>query len=158
MDFGDILDEWDRRTARSPGRPAGPSAGKKKPEERRTDPLTAWLRTNEIYDKDAAREEGIQSAAERRRRLLRKRPDAAIDLHGLTRDEAWKALEDFFQNARRRKFEKLLLIHGKGNHSPGDAILKRTCREVIERCPFDGDSGCGWAESGGTGSTWVLLK
>jgi DNA-nicking Smr family endonuclease len=132
MDFGDILDEWDRR-AKTSGRPA---------------------RFEPAYHKDAE----TVSPGERRRRLLRKKPDAAVDLHGLTRDEAWAALDDFFRDARIRGFEKLLVIHGKGSHSSGEAILKRIAREFIERCPFAGESGYSSPASGGTGSTWVLLK
>jgi DNA-nicking Smr family endonuclease len=118
-----------------------------------------------MYGKDQELE--FESSSERRRRLLRKRPDGTIDLHGLSREEAWEALARFFENARELRFEKLLVIHGKGNHvgsyssasnngSPG--ILKTTVRDFIERCPFAGESGYSSASLGGTGSTWVLLK
>ncbi|MDR0402774.1 MAG: Smr/MutS family protein [Treponema sp.] len=98
--------------------------------------------------------------------MLRKRPDGTIDLHGLNREEAWEALVRFFDNARERKLEKLLVIHGKGNHggnsaftgNGGSGILKSTVRDFIERCPFAGESGYSGAPLGGTGSTWVLLK
>jgi DNA-nicking Smr family endonuclease len=49
-----------------------------------------------------------------------------------------------------------MIIHGKGNHSRGEAVLGRTVREFIEHCPFAGESGHG--REGGTGTTWVLLK
>jgi DNA-nicking Smr family endonuclease len=162
MDFGDILDAWDARTATArgkkarPGNQAGPEGAPAK-----VDPLTAWLRINGVEDKDAAEggeaEDG-PSRGERRRRLLDKRPDAVIDLHGLKRDEAWAALEGFFQAGRQQGFEKLLIVHGKGNHSEGDAVLKRTCRDFIERCPFAGESGRGSPAEGASGATWVLIK
>jgi DNA-nicking Smr family endonuclease len=175
MDFGDILDEWEGRTAKSPGKRSGPrdlkrikkdpsrSSGEQEGypslEPKRTDPLTAWLRVNGVDDKDARAEgEGI-SAAERRRRLLAKRPDAVIDLHGQSRDEAWETLEAFFYTSRQRGLEKVLIIHGKGHHSEGcEAVLKRMVRDFVERCPFAGESGHGSAAFGGAGSTWVLLK
>jgi DNA-nicking Smr family endonuclease len=171
MDFGRILDEWDRRTAAASGKKKDPArlarmsrdgdagsdgAGQNGAETlKRVDPLTAWLRLNPVYDKDAERE---TSAAERRRRLLVRRPDAVLDLHGLTRDEAWIALESFFRDSRRKGFEKLLVIHGKGNHSNGGGILKEICRTFIERCPFAGESGHGKAADGASGATWVILK
>jgi DNA-nicking Smr family endonuclease len=121
-----------------------------------------------VYDKDRVLETEQETAAERRRRLLRKQPDATIDLHGLTQDEALDALERFFQDSKAKGLEKLLIIHGKGNHSgtnpatpaaagePG--ILKRAVQNFIERCPFAGENGYSGAADGGTGSTWVLLK
>jgi DNA-nicking Smr family endonuclease len=133
VNFGDILDQWDKQTGGS--------------------------RIPEAGDKDAeAGADPAETGPQRRRRLLAKRADAVIDLHGLTQDEAWSSLERFFQDGRRRGCEKLLIIHGKGNHSPGEAVLSRTAREFIERCPFAGESGYGNAASGGSGATWVILK
>jgi len=130
MDFGQILDQWDKHS--------GP-----------------------VYDKDAELMVRSESSASRRRRLLRKSPDASIDLHGLTRDEAWNTLDSFFNDANNKGLEKLLIIHGKGNHTVSDgqdAVLKKTVRDFIERCPFAGENGNSNGSSGGTGSTWVLLK
>jgi DNA-nicking Smr family endonuclease len=114
-----------------------------------------------VYDKDQGLEVKKESASERRRRLLRKHPDETIDLHGQTQDEARNQLDHFFQDAKARGLEKLLVIHGKGNH-PGnsgeDGILKRLVQNFIERCPFAGESGHSSAAEGGTGSTWVLIK
>ncbi|MDR2134570.1 MAG: Smr/MutS family protein [Treponema sp.] len=130
-------------------------------------PLEKWLRVNGVYDKDAEENGPGRDAAgsgsgerpgQKRRRLLAKKPDAVIDVHGLTGDEAWDALERFFTDAKHRSLEKLLVIHGKGNHSGGEAVLKRRVREFIERCPFAGESGHGNAAEGGSGVTWVLLK
>jgi DNA-nicking Smr family endonuclease len=162
VDFGDILDQWEhgegrqkkKKSPAKPGKPQGSSA----PEPH---PLEKWLRLHEIYDKDAEDPELNGEAAgftaqERRRRLMAHRPDAVIDLHGLTRDQAWDALEQFFQTGRRQGYGKLSIIHGKGNHSRGEAVLGRTVKEFIERCPFAGESGHG--REGGTGTTWVLLK
>jgi DNA-nicking Smr family endonuclease len=158
MDFGDILDAWDKQTARAGKKQrAGVSGGKA--EAAVVDPLTAWLRINGVYDKDAESPEAEeQRAAERRRRLRTKKPDAILDLHGLTRDEAWAAMEIFFEESRRKDMEKVLLIHGKGNHSEGEAILKRAVLQFIEKCPYAGESGQPNAEFGGSGATWVLLK
>jgi DNA-nicking Smr family endonuclease len=121
-------------------------------------PLNAWLMRNGVCDKDAANDESRPRAGERRRRLLRQRPDAVIDLHGLTQDEAWAALETFFENSRLNNFEKVMIIHGKGIHSEGDAVLAEISRKFIEACPFAGESGHGSAAEGGRGATWVLLK
>ncbi|MDR3139244.1 MAG: Smr/MutS family protein [Treponema sp.] len=174
MNFGDILDEWERQNAGAPGkktvrRLAG-DGEEKKPRQneglthspkgalKKTDPLTAWLRIHEVYDKDAEEEARGEPPGDRRRRLLAKRPDALIDLHGLTRDEAWDSLGSFFQDAKLRGFEKLLIIHGKGNHSEREGVLKETARKFIENCPFAGESGRQHASAGGRGATWVFIK
>ncbi|MDR3276001.1 MAG: Smr/MutS family protein [Treponema sp.] len=120
--------------------------------------MSAWLRANDIPDKDAVVEDSLEAAAERRRRLRAKRPDATLDLHGMTRDEAWIALETFFEDSQRWGLEKLLLVHGKGNHSEGEAVLKQAVQQFIENCPAAGESGQGNAALGGQGATWVILK
>ncbi|MDR1128018.1 MAG: Smr/MutS family protein [Treponema sp.] len=160
MNFGDILDQWDKQTSkvRKSGK-GGYGSGKAGKEPERVDPVMAWLRVHGIYDKDAEEENAVKDdAGARRRRLLAKTADAVIDLHGLTRDEAYTALDAFFRDSRRRGFEKVLVIHGKGNHSKGDTVLKETVRNFIENCPFAGESGHSSAAMGGSGTTWVLLK
>jgi DNA-nicking Smr family endonuclease len=160
VDFGEILDAWEQETRRagSKGKKAK-ALDSKTGSQAKPDPLTAWLRINGVQDKDAEAEaEREERAGDRRRRLLKKKPDRAIDLHGMTRDEAWIALDSFFEGSRSQGLEKLLVVHGKGNHSSGEAVLKRTVREFIERCPFAGESGQGDASAGGSGVTWVLLK
>ncbi|MDR2069954.1 MAG: Smr/MutS family protein [Treponema sp.] len=161
MDFGDILEAWDKQTAQAgtarTGKKRGISGAGEG--EAAVDPMTAWLRMNGVYDKDAENPEGDRrQTAERRRRLRTKKPDAILDLHGLNRDEAWTALETFFEESRRQEMEKVLLIHGKGNHSEKEAVLKRIVLHFIEKCPYAGESGHPNAEFGGSGATWVLLK
>jgi DNA-nicking Smr family endonuclease len=166
VDFGNILDQWERQNSgannagkkkKAPGAGA-PAEPEPQLSQKKANPVDVWLRINGIYDKDAEAEQEERSGAERRRRLRLQKPDAIIDIHGLTRDEAWEALERFFGEARRSGFEKLLIIHGKGNHSAGEAVLKRNVKEFIERCPFAGESGQEKAATGGGGATWVLLK
>jgi DNA-nicking Smr family endonuclease len=176
MDFGEILEQWERETGkagafRSGGRKTkGPAAGPRQgggkaasgkdkvPPGNATQALIRWLNANGVYDKDAEEADLYLSPSEKRRRLMTRKSDAEIDLHGLNRDEAWASLESFFAYAQRRGFLKISIIHGKGNHSVGEAVLKRTVREFIERCPFAGQSGHRDPRSGGKGATWVLLK
>jgi len=122
------------------------------------DILDKWISVNGVQDKDIEDRDKQMSAQEKRRRLRNKKPDAELDIHGKTRDEAWQELETFFGDAKEKGFEKIIIIHGKGNHSPGESVLKRVVMDFIERCPFAGESGRGKAASGGEGATWVLLK
>ncbi|MDR1636057.1 MAG: Smr/MutS family protein [Treponema sp.] len=183
MDFGEILEQWERETGKpgafrsggksgcktkNPAAGTGPRQGREKPApggEDETPPLgnaalslIRWLNTHGVYDKDAEEGDISSSPAEKRRRLLTRKPDAEIDLHGLSQDEAWASLESFFAHAKSQGFLKVTVIHGKGNHSGGEAVLKRTVRQFIESCPFAGESGHRDSRSGGKGATWVLLK
>jgi DNA-nicking Smr family endonuclease len=122
------------------------------------DILNKWEKGNVIHDKDMEAGSAGLSGQERRSRLKNKKPDAQLDIHGFTRDEAWLAMEDFFNASKEKGLEKIRIIHGKGNHSTGESVLKRAVMEFIEHCPFAGESGRGKAAAGGEGATWVLLK
>lgn len=53
------------------------------------------------------------------------RPDAELDLHGLTIREAEKEFFDFIEKAEKQNWQKLRIIVGKGWNSPnGEAVLK----------------------------------
>ena len=139
MNFARILDKWENLT----------------PE-------------NRVYDKDNTESSEATVAQNRKRnsenrsKLLRKKPDATIDLHGLNADEAWTALQCFFQESRQKGMEKIHIVHGKGNHSALDSshagALRDLSRRFIESCPFAGESGYNSAREGGSGATWVLIK
>ena len=171
MDFGDILDEWDRETAKSRGKPknrkpgndnrpqsADLSSGSGQQELPVANPMDVWLRRYGITDKDADPRSGEEPPHIRRRRLRSMRCEARIDLHGLTRDDAWIRLEAFFADCVRRKLEKVLIIHGKGTHSDDDPVLRRMVQLFIEKHPHAGESGYSSKGEGGSGSTWVILK
>ena len=142
MDFGDILNKWEK------GQSATTNSGE----------MESWLRGNKVFDKDAEDSYKTQSAGEHRRRLRQGKPDDILDIHGLSGDKALVSLDLFFTRARDCGYEKLRIIHGKGNHSQGDAILSRTVRDFIEQCPYAGESGFEKSAAGGSGATWVLLK
>lgn len=148
MDFGNILDKWEKQKTATVSEAPPPQAN----------PMDVWLRTNKVFDKDAEAVSPQASAQEKRRRLKNKRPDAELDIHGQTRDEAWLSLEGFFAEAKKQGFEKVLVIHGKGNHSAGGEVLKSMVKDFLERCPIAGESGRGKASAGGEGATWVLIK
>ena len=179
MDFAKILEDWEKSSASQKNKPgtrvsdtsglpigspaalSSTLASTAQPVHQH--PMKVWLQQNPVHDKDRFPEmdiadEDSSPSSERRRTLRLKAPDATLDLHGLTRDEAWDRLSLFFSDAKRHKLEKVLVVHGKGNHSPGEAVLKKTTREFIERCPHAGESGKADARRGGSGATWVLLK
>jgi DNA-nicking Smr family endonuclease len=185
MNFGDILDAWEKQTSIPQGKKKRRKLEKQRPEAERhgeEEPpaspapqavlkpptnggsstanamLSAWLDSHPVFDKDTSASKTASTKGEHRHRLLQKKPDARIDLHGLNRDEAWNALAGFFRACEQQGCEKVLIVHGKGNHSAGESVLKKLTRQFIETSPLAGESGNSNAEDGGTGSTWVILK
>ena len=146
MDFGSILDKWEKNSS-PPGKGNGGASLVYPGSDREKD----------YPAHSGALHRGSDQRGSRRSRLLRKKPDASIDLHGLSRDEAWQALEVFFLENSRCGSEKLLIIHGKGNHG-SESVLKEMVRQFIECSAIAGESGHNPARGGGTGATWVILK
>lgn len=50
--------------------------------------------------------------------------DARLDLHGLTAEQARERLLDFLRQTRTRGERCVLVIHGKGEHTPGAGVLR----------------------------------
>lgn len=167
-DFGTILDEWDKMT----GKPYGKKQIKKdeysnkkneviKAKEDNTkkiNPMEMWLRRYGVEDKDAQESVSPADSARQRKMLRAMRCEDEIDLHGMTCDEAEAALNVFFENSIRCGLRKILIIHGKGNHSDGGAVLAPFVRSYLEKHKRAGECGHPKNADGGTGSTWVILK
>ncbi len=176
MDFGDILDRWEREMGgrrrddprRDDAREAQVPAEGKNTTTERSSPSAAhrsldlWLQRHGVDDKDmqAAEEDRLAAsarAAESRRRADLK-PQDHIDLHGMRAEEAARELDDFLVRSARAGLEKVLVVHGKGNHSAGEPVLGKVARRIIEASPAAGRFGEADKENGGRGALWVLLK
>ena len=84
--------------------------------------------------------------------------DDVIDLHGMTVPEARAALDLFFNEASREGFRKVLIIHGKGNHSKNGPVLGTWLKEYLDSCRKAGKTGIADKHHGGSGATWVILR
>jgi DNA-nicking Smr family endonuclease len=187
MDFGELLDEWDRRSAKPGGLEAADEAerraraeeierrqqrireaGRKRSEDSRAS-LETWLSTHPVPDKDSGREgedypEGGSGTGQEggrdaeSRRLADLRPGARLDLHGKTVAEAEASLALFLEDAARRGIEKVLVITGKGNHSSEGPVLAKATRRFLEASPRAGRFGQAGRNDGGTGALWVLVR
>ena len=148
MNFGDILNQWDNSQVQKKPVQKGPQVSHKK----------ANAPTAEDKDKiadDAAQSEKMHSLEY----LKSLRPEAVLDLHQLTRDEAWERLSGFVTDCCRRNLHKILIIHGKGNHSHGsDPVLGPMVKTFIEQDRRLGTSGHPDRNNGGNGATWVIIK
>jgi DNA-nicking Smr family endonuclease len=130
-DFGEILDSWERSRNVS--------------------------RDSNYRDKDEQPEPAGASLAEGRR-LLEMAPEKILDLHGLDRAQAARTLSSFLDECRRGGVRKVLIIHGKGMHGSGPAVLPRLVRDTLETHPAAGRFGLAERRFGGNGATWVIIR
>jgi DNA-nicking Smr family endonuclease len=147
MDFGEILERWEKARAPRGGRKEQPGVDMEEALER--------------FPPDARAQAGRQEAdarAEANRPAAGLAPQAELDLHGLSGAQAEQAIDAFVRDARARGLSKVLLIHGKGNHSPGQPVLERVVRAFLEKCPHTGAFGKADRARGGRGATWVLIR
>jgi len=179
MDFGAILDQWDRLQKEVKGRGRGGNSvlGKKAnaPEKneapsncsgeesgftKRINPEEAWLRRYGVIDKDKIAAEEAERNRTRSQFYVKNLPiEAKIDLHGLTREEARDKLTIFVGDCIKRGLRKILIVHGKGIHTTGsDPVLGEAVRKFIEQDRRCGRSGHPDRRMGGSGATWVFLK
>ena len=189
MDFGDILSQWDKqqkeeklkkteekRIQVSHKKANAPTKEEKElqkqgyktslekqiaeQQKKQINPMELWLNRYGTVDKDKLLDESSEySKMENREYLKKMAAEARIDLHGLTRDEAWEKLEHFVQNCVVRGLKKIEIVHGKGLHSTGsDPVLGQMVKTFIEQNKHLGTSGHNDKNHGGSGVTWVLLK
>lgn len=135
---------------------------KKEPELPRVNPMDLWLRRYGVVDKDSLAQEVAERERGQNREYLKKLPfGAKIDLHGLTRDEAWERLDAFIGDCSRRGIQKVLIVHGKGHHAKEKSdvsILSAMVRTFVELDRRLGASGHPDKRLGGNGATWVIIK
>ncbi len=125
----------------------------------RINPMTEWLRRYGVVDKDAVAEKAMEQEKQKDRAWLLDMPyEAQIDLHGLTAEEATVRLDQFVGECYKRGIRKILIIHGKGNHSEDAPVLSGMVRSFIERDYRLGESGHPDKKDGGKGATWVILR
>lgn len=87
------------------------------------------------------------------------KPEAEIDLHGLTSDIAALKVSEFLTNSRNKGLKKVSIITGKGNHSEnGLAILRDVALEEIRFSNIVREAYHPKAIYGGSGVIWVIFK
>ncbi|MBQ3826031.1 MAG: Smr/MutS family protein [Spirochaetaceae bacterium] len=188
MNFADILDKWDdmekaeaekgrakkgapqvsHKKANAPTKEEKEllrqgyslEAQMKKDAQKTINPMEAWLRQHDTIDKDALADEYAESRKMKSRTYIREMAvEARIDLHGLSRDEAWARLNSFVGDCQARGLKKILIIHGKGVHSHGsDPVLGPMVKSFIEQDKRLGSSGHPDKFMGGSGATWVMIR
>ena len=116
-----------------------------------------------LIDRGGGRIDGVAPGFDRRRlRTLRRGdppPDLEVDLHGLRRGEARDRLRDELRDAHGAGARCVLVIHGRGSRSPGDAVLRGALPAWLAEPPL-GALVLAFAasEHHAGGATYVLLR
>jgi DNA-nicking Smr family endonuclease len=88
--------------------------------------------------------------------------DARLDLHGMSVAEARGELESFLRSTRARGERCVLVIHGKGEHSPGGmGVLRGEISAWLSQGPASvnvASFATARASDGGEGAIYVLLR
>jgi DNA-nicking Smr family endonuclease len=105
---------------------------------------------------------GLDPAIVRRLRRGEFAIQGHIDLHGMTRDEAKAAVDEFLKKSRAAGKRCVLLVHGRGIHSRDQVpILKDALRNWLATARF-GRHVLAFATArpvdGGAGALYVLLR
>jgi DNA-nicking Smr family endonuclease len=100
---------------------------------------------------------------ERLRRLRRGEPptDRELDLHGHRADSARRELKRALEEAAEAGVRVLRVVHGRGNHSSGPAVLRDEVLAALKQAPLAAlVAACAPAPpgAGGAGATLVLLR
>ena len=125
--------------------------------------LAEWEKNGKsgIVDKDKILSRGEKnriSKLHREKDLKKMKPQDKLDLHGFTSAEAELELERFLANSKKRGLKKVLIVHGKGNHSLNGPVLKKTVYAYLRRCSFTGMIGTPDQSLGGSGAVWVIIR
>lgn len=150
-DFGDILEQWERRMERK-RRSAG------SPGEEGSDSLSAIIDRYPPDASDLGGDEEEETGSNAPLSAKRLPPEDSLDLHGMESEEARRRIRRFLTESRARGLRKVLIIHGKGNHSQSPPVLQRVVTEELEANPIAGQTGVPSRELGGSGAVWVAVK
>ncbi|MCH7881811.1 MAG: Smr/MutS family protein [Proteobacteria bacterium] len=84
--------------------------------------------------------------------------DDQLDLHGCTQEQAIIELNHFLDHALSLGFKLLIIIHGKGQRSAGDAVLKPLVQHWLAHQPSVRAWCPAQANHGGSGASYVYLR
>jgi DNA-nicking Smr family endonuclease len=107
------------------------------------------------------RAEGVSRATLEKLRRGRTTVDAEIDLHGLVAGEAQRQLAGRLAALRDEGARCVLVIHGRGQHSAGEAVLRGRIPDWLVAPPLARAVlafATAPARLGGPGATLVLLR
>jgi DNA-nicking Smr family endonuclease len=126
-------------------------------EPRTSPPLLIWKEEQDRLRAARSGHEGAVSLLARGELPLH----GTLDLHGLTVAEAEREVARFVARVRGPKRRAVIIVHGKGTHSPGGrSVLREALALWLSSAPL-GEAVLGFATArqrdGGAGALYVLL-
>ncbi len=113
---------------------------------------------NDDWPDDETRRQAVPRRMKQVERGLLK-PEAELDLHGLTVDEAAAKVRFFLQDSSYHGFQTLLIITGKGLHSSDGPVLREAMEKLLS---LTGGQVLEWGVAprryGGDGALVVFLR
>lgn len=102
---------------------------------------------------------GLHAKQQRKLKQGRFTPQADLDLHGFTVDQAYQELIDFLEHCACQNIRHIRIIHGKGNSSQNNyPILKNKLNNWLRRLPQVLAFSSAVKNDGGAGVLYVLLR
>ena len=108
--------------------------------------------------RDSRFDNGMQKKLQRRIRQGQLPIEDRLDLHGHTQKKTIAALEEFLHHAVSAQYKLIMIIHGKGDRSADEAVLRPLVRHwlaqqssVLAWCPAQ-------PKHGGAGASYVYLR
>lgn len=84
--------------------------------------------------------------------------EATLDLHGLTKEHARNALNEFILKCLKNHFRHVLIIHGKGGKTYEKPVLKNQVAHWLKQSPYILAFHSAKGRDGGTGAIYLLFK
>ncbi len=101
---------------------------------------------------------GVQHGVFGKLRRGRYQPEATLDLHRHTVEEARKELWDFLQQSTAYQLRTVMVLHGKGDRVPRAGVLKSFVAHWLQDIPLVLAYHSAQPYHGGAGALYVLLK
>jgi len=93
--------------------------------------MIKWMNGHDLSLVDKFNLEKAPGRKKAKRKTSAKQPEAFLDLHGLTVEEASREMQSFIMGSKLRGYFMVKIIHGKGIHSPGEAKLKQLVQTFL---------------------------
>ncbi len=101
---------------------------------------------------------GVQEGVYRKLRLGKYAPDAVLDLHRKTVEQARQEVFEFVRECLRHGVRTVMILHGKGDRSDTPALLKSYVNKWLPELPQVMAFHSAQRHHGGAGALYVLLK
>ena len=101
---------------------------------------------------------GVQHGVFHKLRRGRYEPEATLDLHRRSVEEARRELWDFLQQSTSYQLRTVMVLHGKGDRTPRPGVLKSFVAHWLKDIPEVLAYHSAQPYHGGAGAMYVLLK